>query len=756
MKLLIVLIACVFALNTASIAQNYDRFPSYSFQISAIEWELTIEPTLDGFTAKATYHLRSNRNGVQSIAFAQRDLLIESVKLGNDELPFTMSQDSVRITLRNPINRGSDFKISVDYSAYPTFGFFIDPSVLIWTSGLHGVVSGLLPVIDHPRVRFRLDATITHHSAIQVITNGGYVSRTVLNTSDARTTFRSRSPISASSMRLAFGMMQSIEARVGSIPVRMYVGDNTRITDSGRALLSMATSEIQRMSSQLKSPFPYEGMNILVVPSSYGETWGDGAGVAVLFDELGDLENQIRVAIASQWMRHALQSTEPELRYAMASYTRQLAQTVRPSLDLVVTALSGLDISTDLESILMHAGSGYSVDAYPQLDLEPIAQHIPGLIWMHDLEEIRFTSGWAVNSLPPLPSFRGRDQNDSQTASKGGFSLRFDRTENPEVISLTIDPFGQPAQGEYVMNLQEVYLNDTFSQTIRFRESGGEVKLEVDTGLLNIIPSLSEGLLARVEKPLGFWLHQYRNSIQRFDKIEAARALGAYAGNQDLGMLIRELERNEQDPTIRASLTLGMLESGVIEMTPSTVIALLEVANEDSRMAIFEMVDRQSNSVLDVDYLLAMVSKQSTTSGERRLIARMLSKLMSSDEFANFVQAESKKPEGRELLSVLLRAYFEDGSMDAGIDMADVLIGREHPFAVRHDALMLLDRHDTSQQRWAARLPRLASDQDPRIRVMALERVMKLDDQQVSILIQDRSAKEADPRVLARIRMIRR
>jgi hypothetical protein len=39
---------------------------------------------------------------------------------------------------------------------------------------------------------------------------------------------------------------------------------------------------------------------------------------------------------------------------------------------------------------------------------------------------------------------------------------------------------------------------------------------------------------------------------------------------------------------------------------------------------------------------------------------------------------------------------------------------------------------------------------------MALDRVTKLDNQQSAILIQDRSAKEADPRIQARIRMFRR
>jgi hypothetical protein len=756
MRQIILIIAVILSYSSVVMAQNYERFPSYSFQISAIEWNLAIEPTMDGFTATATYHLRSNRDGVQTIAFAQRDLLIESVKLGDDELPFIVSTDSIRISLRDPVNRGSDFKISVEYGAYPTFGFFIDPSVLVWTSGLHGVVPGLLPIIDHPRVRYRLDVTITHPTAIQVVANGGYVSRTVLNVSEARTVFRSRTPISASSMRLAFGMMQSSEVRVGSIPVRMYVGDNTRVADGGRTLLSIASTEIQRMSSQLKNPFPYEGMNFLVVPSSYGETWGDGAGFAVVFDDLGDLENQVKIAVASQWLRQSLQSASPELQYAMASYTRQLARLDKPELESKVAVLSGLDAQTDMASILVHTASGYSIDAYPHSDLEAIMRYIPGLIWMHDIEEIRFSSGWAVNPLPATPTFRTLEQSEGKSSTTGGFYLRFERTENPEIISLVIDPYGQPATGEYVMDLREVYLNDTFSQSVRFSESGGEIKLDVDNGLLNIIPLLQDGVSLRVDKPLGYWLHQFRNSVDRGDKIDAARALGAFAGDQDLGLLIRDLERNELDPTVKASITLGMMESGVIEMAPSTVTGLLEVADQDARLAVLALVERQSNPVLNAEYLLAMFSKPTTSSAERRLIAKMLSKLMPPDEFDAFIEAESKKPEGRELMSVLLISYFEEGSLDAGIEMADLLIGREYAFVVRRDALTLLDKYDTNSQRWSARLPRLASDQDPRIRVMALDRVTKLDNQQSAILIQDRSAKEADPRIQARIRMFRR
>jgi len=756
MKLIIQLLFSLLALNSVAVGQSYERYPTYPFQISAIEWNLTIEPTLDGFSATAIYHLRSNRDNVQSLVFAQRDLNIESARLGDDELPFILTPDSVRITLRNPISRGSDLKISVKYNAYPTYGFFIDPSVLVWTSGLHGVVSGMLPIVDHPRVRYRMDVTITHPSPIQVISNGGYVSRTVLSVTEAKTVFRSRTPITATSMRLAFGMMQSTEVRVGSIPVRIYVGDNTRVNDGGRALLALAGTEIQRMSSQLKNPFPYEGMNILVVPSSYGETWGDGAGFAVLFDDLGDLENQLRIAIASQWLRHSLQSTDAELRYAMASYTRQLARVDNQKIEPAVATLSGLDTSTDLLSILMHASSDFDVNSYPQSDLESIARHIPGLIWMDDLDEIRFSSAWAVNPLPEPPTFRGHRNDEGETTTTGGFSLRFERTENPEIISLNIDPVGLPPRGDYAMILKEIYLNETFSQTVRFTESGGEVKLEVDNGLLNIIPSLEDGLALRVEKPLGYWLHQFRNSVDRTDKIAAARALGGYAGDQDLGLLIRDLERNEQDQAVRASIVLGMMESGVVQMTQSSVVDLLEVAGPEERMAVLELVGRQSGAVLDSDYLLVLFAKPSTTSDERRQIAKMLSKQMSADAFNSFIQVESKKPDGRDLPSVLLLSYFEEGNMDDGIRLADILIGRDYAFVVRRDALMLLDKHDNDTQRWVYRLPRLASDMDPRIRVMALDRVTKLDLQQAGTLIQDRSAKEADPRIQARIRMIRR
>lgn len=756
MRLILSLIFGVFALNTASNGQEYDRFPSYSFQISAIEWDLKIEPSLHGFSATATYHLRSNRDNVQSVVFAQRDLLIGSVKLGDDELPFIISEDSIRITLRNSVSRGSEFKISVKYNAYPTYGFFIDPSILVWTSGMEGVISGLIPIIDHPRIRYRMDVTVTHPSIIQVISNGGYVSRTVISVGEAKTVFRSRTPITATSMRLAFGMMQSTEARVGTIPIRMYVGENTRVTDGGRALLVLATAEILRMSSQLKNPFPYEGMNILIVSSSHGETWGDGAGFGVLFDDLGDLENQLRIAIASQWLRHSLQSTDPEIRFAIASYTRQLARLENPTIEPIVDALSGFDERTDHLSILMHVNAGYSTAVYPVSDLEALAQHIPELIWLDDINEIRFNSDWSVNPLPKTPTFRRIESDDHETVAVGGFNVRFERTDNPEIIILTIDPYGQPARGDYTMNLQEIYVNEALSQVVRFTETGGEVQLEVGNGLLNVIPSLQNGIAFRVDKPLGYWLNQFRYTVEKADKIDAARALGAFAGDQDLGSLIRDIKQNERDLTVKASITLGMMESGVIDITRPAVTSLLDVAEPYVRLAILGLVQRQLNSVLDVDDLIAMFSKPETTSGERREIAIMLSKLMPAPDFNSFIQTESKKPDGRDLPSILLMSYFEDGNIDDGIDLADVLVGRDYAFTVRRDALRRLDRHDSSAQRWAARLPRLASDQDPRIRIMALDRVLKLDEQQAQILIQDRSAKEADPRIQARIQLIRR
>lgn len=756
MRTILLSIAVLFSFGSVVAAQGVERFPSYSYTISAVDWAVKVEPTLDGFSAVASYTLRSNRDGVQTISFAQRDLIIESVKQGDDELPFVSTADSLRISLRDPMDRGAEFRVSVAYSAYPTYGFFIDPGALVWTSGVKGVVPGLIPVIDHPRVRFRTDVTVTHPSIIQVITNGGYVSRTVLNVSEARTVFRSRTPIAASSIRLAFGMMQSSEARAGAVPVRMYIGDNTKVNDGGRALLDMAVAELQRMSSQLKVPFPFEGMNILVAPSSYGETWGDAAGFAVIFDDLGDLQSQLKIAIAAQWTRHAVQSAESDVIFAMASYTRQLAGVANATIDPIVGLTVGYDRMVDVFGILAHTGSNHSLDAYPQSDLDGFSRYVPGMVWKHDLEEIRFSQGWTFSPVPEAPSFRRYEGSDMQASTAGGFVLRFDRTENPTTISLVIDPYGRPAAGEYVLTLHEVYLDDTVSQTVRFRESGGEVQLEVDNGLLNVMPELESGIMFRVEKPLGYWLHQYRSSQDKVAKVQAARALGGYASDPDLGLLIRDLERNETDPVVKASLTLGMMESGVVEMSADAMTSLLGSSEADVRTSVLELLSQLGEPVVGDDVLLSNFSRPGISISERRMIARLLSKQMDPDAFSDFIQGESKKPEGRDLLSVLLNTYFDEGSIDAGLEMADELIGRDYPFSVRREALMLLDRHDSNAQRWSARLPRLASDQDPRVRIMALDRVSLIDSDQARIMLQDRGAKEADPRVRARIETIRR
>src|SRR5690606_30070619 len=109
---------------------------------------------------------------VQILTFSQRDLFIESVRMNDDEIPFISSGETVRISMPEAMDRGSEFSLSITYEAYPAFGFYIDPLQVVWSSNLPGALYSILPVIDHPRVRLRTDISIQHNSGVHAVANG--------------------------------------------------------------------------------------------------------------------------------------------------------------------------------------------------------------------------------------------------------------------------------------------------------------------------------------------------------------------------------------------------------------------------------------------------------------------------------------------------------------------------------------------------------------------------------------------------------
>src|SRR5690606_33885312 len=105
--------------------------------------------------------------------------------------------------------------------------------------------------------------------------------------------------------------------------------------------------EMTRLSTQLKTPYPFEALSVVLVPSSYGETWGDASGLGYLFVDLGDLQTQVKLLVASQWVRHGLTPFVTDEHVALTAYTRSVAQVESSSLASDVSRLAGLDASID-------------------------------------------------------------------------------------------------------------------------------------------------------------------------------------------------------------------------------------------------------------------------------------------------------------------------------------------------------------------------------------------------------------------------
>lgn len=736
-------------------AQSTSWYPDLPFQTTSLIWNVEMDAALDGFKATAEYTVRANRDDVQIITFSQRDLFIESVRVNDEEIPFIAAGESVRISLPEALDRGSEFSMSIKYEAYPAFGYYIDPQQVVWSSNLPGALYSILPIIDHPRIRLRTEISILHDSGVHAVASGLFISRTSLSENTVKTLFRSRTPLPVSGIRIAAGNWNPVESKIGTLPVRLYAPSALITTAERELITALIRAEMTRLATQLKTPFPFEALSVLLVPSSYGEMWGDAAGLGYLFDDIGDLQTQVKLLVASQWLRHGLSPMTDDEHFALNSYTRAVAQLEESALASDVSRLASLNGSIDARSLLAHEFEGTGLADYPAKDVEMMMKHVPGIIMRTQIDDARYMRNWSNHPIETSPGLMPYREPISDMAKEVGFYLRFSRTENPNQLSLTIDPYGNPQPGEYIFTLEEVYIDTILTQVIRFQEGGGDAVIEVETGVLNVKIGPDIAFSYQIEKPLGYWLHQLRSTGNTNSRIEAALSMSVFANDPDLGLVIRDLERNETDPAVKAALATSLAEGGQIEINETFLRSLLSNNDASIRQKAYSMIaangqDSVSAAIL-MDYLEGDIEHD-----ERERVVQLLSRVMEPEAYTTYIQDELMADSDNKYAGIVLQSLFSEGSIDAAIVMADSLLHRSYPYSIRSMAIRLLNQYDDDTARWSQRLPALASDQDPRIRVNALELSVRLNADQSRILYEDRLAKEVDLRVKTRLSQIMR
>ncbi|MDX1639256.1 MAG: hypothetical protein R3281_14925, partial [Balneolaceae bacterium] len=280
---------------------DYDRYPELDFTFSRLTLELNVDPEEQLLEGQATYQVAANIGGVDSLVLDAAHMEIRNVKVDGAEASYRLRNDSLFVAFAGPVRRGDRFAVDILYETSPIFGVHFEGESTAWSSSLPLSNRHWLPTVDHPRVTFNTDITLTIPGNMTAAAPGKIVSEEVSSVEQKNVRFRSDRPVPANMLWFAVGPFQRMETSFGIKQIQV-LGPPDMMRQSGKKLLEQAYRLLEQAERRLGVEYPFETFQVLLLDYHRWETKSYNAGITYLFGNRGDLTAQLQRGVYSQWV----------------------------------------------------------------------------------------------------------------------------------------------------------------------------------------------------------------------------------------------------------------------------------------------------------------------------------------------------------------------------------------------------------------------------------------------------------------------
>ena len=742
-----------------STAQVVDYEPNLNLPYSFEHLQLTLELESDEapFLGVATWSMKLNEPGVDTVKFLTLRSDIRSVRFNELLVEHTMKADSLYVPLPDSQTVGEKFKIEIVYKSDPQFGVHKTPSGTYWSSFLPGARSDLFPSIPHPQISVTTDIRMIVLANWKAVGNGVSTGNTLLPEEKRLFHWKSATPIPVIDIGMVMGDLEMISIRRGEVHYRFYYEKGAELPFDAVDLLQTSAILTSKADSLLNVKYPYESYNIVYLPDHKWEARSAGGGLSYIFDNSGDIKKQLTRDIATQyfgsyhkpvsllegnhillnqaWLFTAMNA--PNIDFKVDEWTHYPVseqktwtfwgpqswdislQTLQRNLDHVVFD------STNIRSIAQLPAGVYSASDYLQTLSVTDNIFYPVLEASKPDEIQKYTVNYEFN-----------ESNGSLTVEITPFELYSER-----FIPLTIRKFSNGTMSDVDFSIS------SFGDRITLSGSGQIDNVYIVSSVPNI--QFTEN------KPSSFWMYQLRNDEDYAKRLEAADGFGRVTGDPDIQLFLQDIVRNEPDTNVRtilvrsyAQLTNG--DSG----TQQRFISLLADTSSIIRHEAMQALKRYQGNEMVQQEVYRVIS----TSPDIPLVNRAIEiyfHVADEDEFfetGRGLLVEDQK----ELLftaTVLPLIVKTKRGQEFGPNLMQYLEA-EFPFFIRNIAFDTLKEIEISPSYWEELLPELVSDPDPRVRFLSLELFDKIDKKVGTEILSSRYYNEYDVRVLHQVQKL--
>lgn len=547
------------------------------------------------------------------------------------------------------------------------------------------------------------------------------------------------------------GNFEKVNARSGIKEVSIFASENSLLEEVRDDLLVKGVSALKAYERMLSFEFPFESLNIVVLPDNHWEEIQTGAGIIYLYQNLGSLPTQLRRGIAEQWFgNYHRYLNAPDNKYeflkVMLTGTSDIQQLQNPD---------------QLQSIyrwnLWEKGVDFLDDEYVKQvvkeSLPELVKEYQGVTNWSDYADLWYNETgvyWEV-----LPEF---EMSEADGEQQSVYHVTYDYDEMGNSLNLIFEAESNPIESLVTLQVTEHGFTDTTRTEIVFTGLSDTVEVPISSGIdyLTIRPDsdLSNNLKLIEDKPFLFWIRQLRDQNKE-NRIQAAQSLQDFKDNPDLQLAIRDVLGDEDDPDVRAAMLETL--SGLIQDASGTEETFLENLRSDNLSiqlsGLRALANYSGNDNVNFAVRNALLRAERDTVFNTALETYKM--IASFGDLLGVAERFEQNERGNQKAIKVLKAAAPEDTTNKTMKMTDRFALGNYPHSIRKEALELLIEYEQNEDYWMQTLELLLEDRDPRIRFISLEAIRYLTESQAATLLETRMKEELDPRVLQKLRQLK-
>ncbi len=752
----------VFSLKAQS--WDYEKYPAFDIEITHLDADIRIQENgmIEG---DLLYNARVMGHQTDEIRFDAARVSIQSITVNDVQKEHRFDDHQLIIELEDGVVRGDVIQIRIIYDAVPSFGLHRNELGTTFTSLLPKTNRHWLPVIDHPRAEFTTEIQFTHPTGYTITASGTRGESELLNIDEETVTFSSATAIPATAISWALGNFQQTISTADSDQGLQGVDFNTfrRFRDENSVNISFYSESDENISPITESAInayldlseyfgestPLSDIHIVVLNDDFWETKHYGAGIIFVYSSLGNVEDQVKRGMLSQWfgiqVREVQWSDADAILAAQAHTANKLFNLHISEGDVTGTYdhFGSVNFSRWLNFFYQQQSESFTHDLSYVMD-QGLLQNEKLLSWNTLSEKI-----YAVTGQPYFKGFLP-EAIQSEPESEYLYRATFEWEEGEPTTQIRFEAVQDVVDELVTVIATEETFTGERTHEMTFSGQSETVVINVSTGIENLKFTVldRDDVELIEEKPYLFWLYQLRSNDDVSRRLAAASAISEITENPDLQLALNDILQTESNPEVYAEIirSIGKLTRGASGTDERFIQNSSVNQHRYVQLAAVEALAFYEGNQRVIGRLRTVIN-QTEYSDVRRAAIYSLFEVSEAAEFRTAVQSFVTRENNLNEVPLLLELLGEKGEREAAVELAETFLAPEFSYSTRKGVLDLMLRFDEAPANWNERLPDLLADFDPRIRYRAADALQKLNSQQRNRIVSERIDDEFDERV---------